>query len=461
MAGCPDYPRPVPANPLDAATAAETGPAAQPGKERAAERSGLANLRVCISRADFRRLFAVRISAQWADGVFQASLTGAVLFNPERGATATDVAAAFAVLLLPYSLLGPFAGVLLDRWSRQRVLLVANLLRCAQVAVVAALIWAGNGGMPFYVAALAAISVSRFFLSALSASLPHVTPVDLLVSANAFTTTLGTVAAVVGGISGVGLGALAGAGDAGYAAIALGSAVGYAVSALLARGFARQLLGPDERERLDRPSPAHVLAGLLAGARHIRERRPALAALTVIGAHRFLVGLATVTTLLLYRNYFDGSGVFRSGLAGLTQVLVVGAVGAALAALATPPAVRAMGKPRWIVVVTATAALSQLSLGAPYRMPTVILAAGVIGFVGQAVKICVDTIVQETIDDAYRGRVFTLYDTLFNVGFVAAAVLAAFVLPPDGKSYVVLGIVVAGYAVTAALYARTASTHPR
>ena len=77
----------------------------------------------------FARLLAVRLTGQFGDGVFQASLAGTVLFNPERQASATDVAAGFAVLLLPYSLVGPFAGVLLDRWWRQRVLVLANVAR--------------------------------------------------------------------------------------------------------------------------------------------------------------------------------------------------------------------------------------------------------------------------------------------------------------------------------------------
>lgn len=443
---------------------------------------GAASLRICARRGDFRRLFGVRLSGQWADGVFQASLAGAVLFNPERAATPVDIAAAFAVLLLPYSLLGPFAGVLLDRWSRQRVLLVANLLRCVLVAAVAAIVWGGVGGLPFYAAALAVISVNRFVLSALSAALPHVTASEHLVPANALTTTLGTIAAVVGGACGVALGAVVGPGDTGYAAIAVSSALGYAVAAALARGFSRRHLGPDgpagpdgpdDPDDPDDPEPAgepaadrehraaHVLAGLVAGARHIRERRPAVAALLAIGAHRFAFGLATVTTVLLYRNYFDSAGFFRAGLAGLTQVLIAGAVGAAVAAVVTPAAVRAVGKQRWIVISLGVAAISQLALGAPFAMPTVILAAGVIGFVGQAVKICVDTILQQTVDDSYRGRVFSVYDTVFNVAFVAAAVLAAFVLPPTGRSYLVLGAVVACYALAAAGYAYTArSTRP-
>ena len=54
--------------------------------------------------------------------------------------------------------------------------------------------------------------------------------------------------------------------------------------------------------------------------------------------------------------------------------------------------------------------------------------------------------------DAYRGRVFSFYDTLFNVSFVAAAAAAAVVLPADGKSYLALGIIAGGYAVTAVVY---------
>lgn len=415
-----------------------------------------ASLRGCLSRADFRRLFGVRLSAQWADGVFQASLAGAVLFNPARAATATDVAAGLAVLLLPYSLIGPFAGVLLDRWSRQRVLLLSNLIRCGLLAVVALLIAGGVSGLPFYLGALAAIAVNRFFLAALSASLPHVAAAEHLVFANALTTTLGTVAAVLGGTCGVILGVVVGASDAGYAQIALSATLGYGASALLARGFPRQHLGPDEVERQGRPSAAHVVAGLVAGAGHIRTRPPVLAGLTAIGAHRFCLGLATVSTILLYRNYFESSGVFRSDLAGLTQIVVVGAIGAVLAAVVTPAAVRALGKPRWIVLALVLAAVSQLALVAPYRMPTVLAAALLLGFVGQALKICVDTTVQETVQDDYRGRVFSVYDTVFNVGFVAAAVVAAFVLPTSGKSYWVLGVIVAGYALTAAGYARAA-----
>ena len=75
------------------------------------------------------RLLGVRWSGQATDGLFQSALASFVLFSPERQADALSAAIAFAVVLLPYSLVGPFVGTILDRVSRQRALLFANAAR--------------------------------------------------------------------------------------------------------------------------------------------------------------------------------------------------------------------------------------------------------------------------------------------------------------------------------------------
>ena len=86
----------------------------------------------------FRRLFAVRIASQLTDGVFQVALASYVVFSPERAPGPGAIAAALAVVLLPFSVLGPFVGVLLDRWSRRQVLAWSNFVRVGLVAVLAA-----------------------------------------------------------------------------------------------------------------------------------------------------------------------------------------------------------------------------------------------------------------------------------------------------------------------------------
>src|SRR5262249_21939399 len=102
----------------------------------------------------------------------------------------------------------------------------------------------------------------------------------------------------------------------------------------------------------------------------------------------------------------------------------------------------------------ALAALVQLVAGLPYAMQSLVPAAAVLGFVAQGSKICVDTIVQEEVADEFRGRVFSLYDTLFNVAFVAACVFTAFTVPATGRSSPALALVVSGYAAVSVLYPR-------
>jgi MFS family permease len=410
------------------------------------------HLITALAQPGFGRLFAVRLAGQFGDGVFQASLAGAVLFSPDRQAHASDVAAGFTVLLLPYSFVGPFAGVLLDRWWRQRVFVVANLLRSLAVLLVAAEIAVGFTGIAFYASALVVISLSRFVNSALSASLPHVVGADELVTANALTTTVGAVATTVGGGAALGVRALIGSSDAAYAVLAVATVVPYLLSAFAARGFVRNALGPDEVERRERERVSDVARGLVAGARHVKSRLPALYALAAIGIHRLCFGLWTITTLLLYRNYFHSDGVFRSGLAGLAQVVAVVAVGGGLAALVTPSVARRIGYARWPALLLAGSGVVVVAFGLPYRLPLVLLGALLLGFASQGIKICVDTIVQTYVEDEFRGRVFALYDTLFNVALVIAAVLTALVLPENGRTPVTVVVVGLAYLLCAGAY---------
>ncbi len=418
--------------------------------------SFVGDLRTVLREPHFARLYATRLVSQGADGVLQASLASAVFFNPEHSTDAKQAAAGFSVLLLPYSLVGPFAGVLLDRWRRQRVLVVANAVRAVVVCLVAALlVTIGPSGAAFYVAALGAISVNRFYLSALSAALPHVVRSDLLVMGNSVSTTSGFVATITGGGVGLAVRSVAGAGDAGNAVIALLAAAVYLCSAAVAAGFpSAELLGPELRFARAPAAVAarQVLRELADGARHVRSRRPAAYALAAIGAHRFFYGISTVATLLLYRNYFRDSGFFRAGLGGLGQVLVAGAAGVVLAAAVTPAVTSRIGKPAWISTVFALAAVVEVVLGLPYTKPSIVAAAFFLGFASQGSKICVDTILQQAIEENMRGRVFSFYDTLFNLTFVLAAVAGALVLPSTGRSYVVLGGIAAGYALTSVAY---------
>ena len=411
--------------------------------------------------AGYRRLLAVRLTSQFGDGVFQASLAGAVLFNPERQSDAADIAAGFAVLLLPYSLIGPFAGVWLDRWSRRGILTWGGPVRALATVVTAIAVYAGVHGVPLYALALIALSLARFALAALSAAQPHVVTEELLPTANAFGTTAGTVATTLGGVAALGLRAAIGDDDHGYGVIGMCAILIYLVAGRLARWFRDDALGPDESERAARESMLDVARGLLAGARHVRSRPAAFDALTAIGAVRLCHGITTVCTVLLYRNYFEDHGLFRAGLTGLAQVVAATALGGAIAALITPTMVRRLGLDRWPAVLIASSAAVQLALILPYRVELVPLAFVLTSVSSQGVKICVDTIVQRDIEDDFRGRVFSYYDALFNLALVVAAILVSIVLPADGRAPAAVYAVAGVYLVTSVWYAATTPRRER
>ncbi|WP_163512630.1 MFS transporter [Fodinicola acaciae] len=413
--------------------------------------TSVADLTAVLRRGDFRRLMTTRFATQVADGVFQASLAGSVLFNPDRQADPLKVALGFAVLLLPYSLVGPFAGVLIDRFRRRDILIVSSLVRTVLMPVVAVTVWFGDQGMPFFLTALVILSVNRFMLAALSAGLPHVSEPDRLVTANAVSTTGGTLFYALGGGLGILLNHFVGKGDHGYAVVAALALIGCLVSALIARGFAPDHLGPDAHERARRDTLWGVAKGMVAGLRHVSRRRSTGYLLMAITGHRVLFGVLTILTLLLCRNYF------RSGLGGVAIVGVAIAAGAFIAAVITPWATRRMAPRTWVTLLLLAAALAELAGGLPFHPAGTVAGGLLVGLAGQGIKIVTDTSVQVECEDDFRGRVFSVYDTLFNASMVAGLLIGAVVLPVTGKSYPVLVTVALGYAAIGGGYSLLAA----
>ncbi|WP_344329122.1 MFS transporter [Streptomyces macrosporus] len=407
------------------------------------------DLRVLLRFPGFRRLLTVRLLSQSADGVFQVALAAYVVFSPEQETSPAAIASAMAVLLLPYSLLGPFAGVLLDRWQRRQVLLYGNLLRVVLALGTAALVLASVPLWLFYLAALSVTAVNRFVLAGLSASLPRVVDGERLVMANSLSPTAGTLAATAGG----GLAFLvripAPEGAASDATVVVVGAVLYLLGALASLRMDRELLGPDPS--VSRPHLATAVVdtarGLVAGLRHLARRRRAAQSLASMALLRFCYGALTVMVLMLCRYAWNGGAV--GGMALLGVAVAVSGLGFFAAAVLTPWAAQRAGRFGWIAVCAAGAAVLVPSLALSFAPLPILGAAFVVGLATQGAKIATDTVVQSSVDDEYRGRVFSLYDMLFNVAFVGAAGVAALMLPPDGRSAALVLTVTALYATVA------------
>ncbi|WP_405999740.1 MFS transporter [Streptomyces sp. NBC_00829] len=409
------------------------------------------DLRVLLRLADFRRLLTVRLLSQSADGVYQVALATYVVFSPEKQTSPAAIASAMAVLLLPYSVIGPFAGVLLDRWQRRQVFFYGNLLRALLASSTAVLILASVPDWLFYASALSVTAVNRFVLAGISAALPRVVDADRLVMANSLSPTAGTLAATAGG--GLAFAVRLVSEDSDAAVVMLG-AVLYLCSSLASLRMARELLGPDPQ--LVQPRLVIALAstarGLADGLRHLAERRAASRVLVAMTLMRFCYGALTVMVLMLCRYaWYERES---DGLALLGLAILVSGGGFFAAAVLTPWAVSRLGQFGWVTACAGTAAVLEPALGLPFEPAPTLVAAFILALITQGTKIATDTVLQVTVDDAYRGRVFSLYDVLFNVAFVSSAAIAALMLPPDGRSVALVVLVAVIYAIVAAAMAR-------
>ncbi|MBN1172258.1 MAG: MFS transporter [Micromonosporaceae bacterium] len=417
------------------------------------------NLSAVLRQRGFRRLLGVRLTAQVSDGMFQAGLAGSVLFNPQSGASPMAIAAAFAIVLLPYSVIGPYIGVLLDRWSRRTVMVLSNLARAALLLPIAGLIWTGSQGPLFMVLSLIAIGLGRLFVAAVSAAIPHVVADRRLTTANAAVNTLGSVGYAIG-LGVIALLVLLGlpATFHGYAVAASAAPVGYLAAGLLARWSYNQTeLGPDISTHEPVPflrAIASVGSQTADGFRHIARRKAAAYPLIAQSAHRVMYGALALAITLRYRSVLTDEGDLASSISGMGGAFVAGSIGTLIAAFITPAITRRIGGWHWIIGLFGVTGVVVAVFGTRENPALLPIAIGWVGVAAQGTKIVVDTALQHECHDDFRGRAFSINDTLFNLCFVLGTYAGAMTMPHTGNAPAVMIIIAAAYLAGAAwLYA--------
>lgn len=401
----------------------------------------------------FLKLFATRMTGSLGDGILQAALAAFVIFSPERQATPLAIASSFGILLLPYSFIGPFAGVFLDRWRRRQVLVYANWLRAAATMLTLAIVMTGRVGLELGVAVLVTLGLGRFVLSGLSAALPHVVPDRELVTANSLAPTMGTVIYGLGALLGLGIRQLAGGGDQGVRWVLVAAAATYVVAGLLPLMLRPDQLGPSG----DRPGQtfADVARGFVDGFRVLSHDGPSWRAIVVVLLHRLAFGALTVLLLLMLRNTLNPPDDPDAALGGFSVIAAAVTLGALLAAVITPTLTRRIGTVAWTTLTLLIAAVAAPASLIPVAVPALVAGGLVIGLSQQAAKIGGDTTLQRRISDDHLGRVFSLYDVGVNVCLVLGALAVAVTAPLSGVSligFLSLGVF---YLLVALWYSRT------
>ncbi|CAB4949542.1 unannotated protein [freshwater metagenome] len=378
------------------------------------------------------RILTVRWSGQLTDGLFQSALASFVLFSPERAPDAVSAALAFAVVLLPYSLIGPYVGTFLDRFSRQRIIRNCNYIRAINLIIIAYLVNIGSTGIILTIFVLLAFGVNRLILAGLSAGLPLLVKKEELIAANALAVTGGTIWVVIGG--GIGIAAKNfvsqnyGA-DFADSMVILLAAFGFTVAALSCFRLEKMEIGPLPHEQ---PYENHGFKEILEGLKILKSHPDTLRGITAVAMQRSGITALTLMALLLERNTFNDPLDPDAGLAGFGMALAIAGIGIGLGAIISPYGVLKFGRHRWMRLLMFGCIPPLLIYAYQVNEFTMIGSAFLVGLCGQGIKVTNDALVQSKIKDEYRGRVFAFYDITVNAGIVTGAIGAALLLPDNG-----------------------------
>jgi MFS family permease len=393
----------------------------------------------------------VRIASQTGDGLVQVGMLAYALFSPQHQPTAWAIVGVLAVQYLPFSFVGPFVSTLLDRWPRQRMSVFVDCTRALLCIVIAACVWNNDAGQTaidavIYTLLLVTLSLNRFVLAGLAAGMPLTVKDDEYLEASSIIPVLGPFGLVVAGI---GAGAIRlflsdplGVSVADAIIFMIGAAV-FALSALLMMRIRRFELGPTPDEMSGATSVGNVWVGLVDALKYLRGKSLVMQGLGAIAAERLAYGLLMTTTILTYRNHFHATADVNAAIADMGVWFIASGVGYALSSVAAPTVARRFGVRLGMTIMLAAAAVFQVLPGSIFTRPTLVVASFLLGVCFQSIKVYTDTYTQIHIVDAYRGRVFMLYDILNNNMLVVGALVAAIFAPVEGYSLpVYLGLAV-------------------
>jgi MFS family permease len=344
-----------------------------------------------LGRRDFALLWVGGLLSVAGDWVLYAALP---YFVYEQTESTLATAGMIAAQLAPGIVLGSVAGVFVDRWNRVRCLVAANVLQAGAVALLLLVPHEGWLWVVFAVAAAQSV-VASFSEPAESALLPTLVPGESLVQANS----LNALNNRIGRLAGLPLGAWL-LGAVGLQGVVLVDVASFLLAALV--------IAPIADPRPARVRPAASAAGAwgtfwsewLDGLRLVRRERVLAVLFGVLGLMTFGGTMLDPLTVAWVRDVLgSGPEVFAALLTAHAVAGVLGAVVVGHTGLRVGPIALA----GWTSIAAAAA------LAVRYNVPSVPLALA-LSFVGGLTSVAsaigVETLIQRTVRDEYRGRVF-------------------------------------------------------
>lgn len=149
---------------------------------------------------NFLFLWLAQVISQFGDRINQMALIG--LIAGRTPGSAVELAKLLSFTIIPVFIIGPVAGVYVDRWDRRTTLFICDFLRGLLVLSIPFLFISRSSMIPIYMVVFLAFCLSRFYVPAKMSIIPDLVEHKDLLMANSLVTTTGMIAFVLGCASG-------------------------------------------------------------------------------------------------------------------------------------------------------------------------------------------------------------------------------------------------------------------
>jgi predicted MFS family arabinose efflux permease len=357
--------------------------------------------RLVRQNRNFRRLWMAQIVSEIGDWFYTLAIYSLLLQLTGR---ASSVALALVLQVLPWTFVGPTAGVVNDRIRRKRVMIAADL---ARVVIVLAMLLLRSRSMVWmvYVLLLLETIMAAFFEPARSSVIPNITRREDVILANTLSSTTWSLNLMLGATLGGLVAALLG-----RDAVFVLNALSFLASAFLIFGMRFEEPHAESAAPL-RARDLFDYSPVLEGVRYVRGNRRLLAAVFA-KAGELMIGPSWVLFTVMGRKDFlvrwHGLDPQRGAIVGMSLLLGARAVGALVGPLF---AARLAGRSdkrlrQGILLGYLTIAVGYAALGGASSVWVACMWIVLAHCGGSTVWVFSTTLLQLNTEDRFRGRVF-------------------------------------------------------
>ena len=365
-----------------------------------------------------------QIVSQFGDQLNQMALVALIYMLGTGRASGIAFSKLMFVSGLPALLVGPIAGVYVDRWNRRKILIASDVLRGVLVLSIPFL----SGSMSsVYGVMFLVFAINRFFLSAKSASIPDIVEKEMLLAANSMSVSAGIVVMMVGsGIGGMIVSLV------GWKAAFVLDASTYFISALLLFFLVVKQAPPAWVGTNIESSVQRFRKDLRMGLRIMVRDKTLLFAIAAFGLVMSLAGVFFVLYPVWIRNGFQ----LGTGSLG-TLALVLGG-GMILSSFLVVKFGNRISRERLILLSFLLTGMVVLSFSNSLSFPLFLLSSFFMGLSIAPIFIATETMLQENLGNDVRGKVFGTKDAIAKSGFAFFGILSGIVIDIAGGKFLIV-----------------------